>query len=94
MRTENTEKAAKWLHGELVAVGLLLQLAFNGDSDEEIDVTRQLMKDMNMPTTLAEIDYDTSKESIDFYLDAISQAGNVTTEEEKNKLREAVRQIL
>lgn len=94
MRTENTEKAAKWLHGELVAVGLLLQLAFNDDSDEEIDVTRRLMKNLNMPTTLAEVDYDTSAESIDFYLNAIAAAGNVTTDEEKAKLREAVKQIL
>ncbi|WP_165443930.1 iron-containing alcohol dehydrogenase [Lachnoclostridium sp. Marseille-P6806] len=94
MRTENTEKAARWLHGELVAVGLLLQLAFNGDSDEEIDVTRRLMKDMNMPTTLAEIGYDTSEESLALYLNSIAEAGNVITEGGKAKLKEAVKQIL
>lgn len=94
MRTYNTEKAKPYLHGEIVAVGLLLQLAFNNAPEEEITATRKLMADMNMPTTLKDIDYDTSKDSIDFYLSHIAADGNVKSEEEKAQLQKAVREIL
>ena len=49
---------------------------------------------MNMPTTLKDIDYDTSKDSIDFYLSHIAADGNVKSEEEKAQLQKAVREIL
>lgn len=95
MRTHNTEASAPYLHGEIVAVGLLMQQAFNGDSPEEVDKTRQLMKDMDMPLTLKEIGFDaSSEERMKFYLETIASDGHLTTAEERDRLKEAVKVIL
>lgn len=43
------------LHGEIVAVGVLMQMIFNGDSEEEYNKIYNMMKAMNMPMTLQDI---------------------------------------
>lgn len=94
MRNYNTEKSASYLHGELVAVGLLIQMAFNRMSHEEIKKVRSVMRYMNMPLTLSDIGYDTTEKSLDFFLHIIAEASNIYTAEEKRHLRNALAEAL
>ena len=54
LRTYFGSEAKSWLHGELVAIGLLLQLVYNGASDR-VPELRDFMQSMNMPVTLGQI---------------------------------------
>ena len=54
MRTLYAQRAAGYLHGELVAIGLVMQLVYNGDETEAARV-RQLMRQLGMPATLPEV---------------------------------------
>lgn len=90
MRTYNTENSLAFLHGELVAVGLLIQMYFNHDTQEEIDAVHDLMRDLEMPLTLKDVNYDISEESLHRLADAIMRGCNVTSAEEKDTLWQAV----
>lgn len=94
MRNYNTEKSAPFLHGEIVAVGLLVQMAFNGFPKETVDEVRLAMKTMHMPCTLKELGYEPSAEHMDFYLEKLSENSNIYTDGEKVRLSEAVKQII
>lgn len=94
MRNHNTEKSASYLHGELVAVGLLIQMAFNKMSHDELEKVRSAMRYMNMPLTLSDIGFDTSDESLSFFLDTIAKASNIYTAQEKENLSKALAQAL
>lgn len=50
-----TKEAAQYLHGEIVAIGILIQMAYNGSSEDEIFMIISMMKEMEMPITLKEI---------------------------------------
>lgn len=54
MRTLYAQRAAGYLHGELVAIGLVMQLVYNGDADAAARV-RELMRQLGMPGSLPEI---------------------------------------
>lgn len=54
MRTFFTAEAAPYLHGELVAIGLLIQVVYNGTPDEA-DRLAAIMRAMGMPCSLAEL---------------------------------------
>lgn len=53
-RTYFHEEVAPFLHGEIVAVGLLAQLHYNG-WDKQIEGLRGIMRSMDMPLTLADL---------------------------------------
>ena len=55
------EYIKKWLHGEGVALGLLAQLVYNGE-DNQVEELKRLMKEFDMPCSLAEIGINTSPE--------------------------------
>ena len=84
MRTLYAKRAAGYLHGELVAIGLVMQLVYNGDGDEAAH-TQAFMRQLGMPGTLPEIGIERSDvgvEALAAYIndgefvpaDAISQA--------------------
>lgn len=52
------------LHGEIVGAGIPVQMAFNGNSQSEINILRNLLIEMNVPTRLEEINIEPSKENI------------------------------
>lgn len=54
IRTHYTLECAKWLHGELVAIGLLMQSSYNNDCDGT-RYLRSAMVEMGMPTSLADV---------------------------------------
>jgi len=47
----------KWLHGEIVGVGVLTQLAVNGSDDSYINKTRNLLKSIGAPVSLDELGF-------------------------------------
>lgn len=53
-RTFLTEDVANYLHGELVSIGLLLQTTYNGNLKQRDEILN-LMKKMDMPTSLSDL---------------------------------------
>ncbi len=87
-RTLFPVKARHALHGELVAIGLLTQLMYNGD-EAGMKSFREGMKRYGMPVTLSEVGLPTDDETMDryFHLIADSSAMAGTTDEEKERMR-------
>lgn len=59
LRTFFGSETKPWLHGELVAIGLIMQLVYNG-TPEKTEELRGFMRSMRMPCSLAEIGIYTS----------------------------------
>ncbi|MGB4137361.1 MAG: iron-containing alcohol dehydrogenase [Microbacterium sp.] len=53
VRAEVPEVRPRFLHGEIVGVGILIQKMFNGEDSED---TRSLMQRMGAPTTIADLE--------------------------------------
>ena len=64
MRTHFTQEAKPYLHGEIVAIGDCLQLAFNGHP-EQVAPFRDFMRSMNMPLTLEDIIVSVERRPLD-----------------------------
>jgi glycerol dehydrogenase len=62
-------EAAPYLHGERVAFGVLVQLAFENAPMEEIRTVMDYMASVGLPMTLAEVGVKASKEKIDIMTD-------------------------
>ncbi len=93
VRTHFTQEAKDYLHGEIVAVGDILQLAFNGHP-EQIPAFRAFMRSMNMPTTLQDIGIDpTSPKMGNLFQDLFHSPFMEPTAENKAKLRTAMRYL-
>ena len=54
----------KYLHGEIVAVGIMAQLRANGAPREEIERLEALFQSMGVPTRLSQIDMDYDDEQL------------------------------
>ena len=78
MRNYNTEKAAAFLHGEIVAVGLMIQMTFNGYPESEIQKVRDLMAYMHMPLTLEDIQFEISPHGLDFFVSKVAEATSLS----------------
>ena len=63
LRSVYTDKVKEYYHGELVAIGLLLQTNFN-ENKEMHDQIKSLMIDMNMPISLGDLGIDGSDNRI------------------------------
>lgn len=59
----------RWLHGELVGVGVLCQMVLNGLPEEEILTRRSLMRSMGLPTCLNDLGIDTSPQGVRRFTD-------------------------
>lgn len=93
MRTNDDKNALRIMHGEWVALGLIVQKYFNQDSPEEIEAFISLMRDMNVPTTLKETGYDTSPASIKALEDDLIKKCAIAPEEEE-RVRQGVKLIV
>ncbi len=80
-----------YLHGELVALGLLAQLDYNNE-EEQVEPFRQRMKSFGMPTHLCEVGIDGTAEVLKMYykklLESSAMAG--TSDYERRKLRSSL----
>ncbi|NLD88392.1 MAG: iron-containing alcohol dehydrogenase family protein [Clostridiales bacterium] len=61
LRKHFTNEAISYLHGEIVAVGLLMQIYYN-QTPELVDVFRTFMKKLGMPTNVKELGLEPSEE--------------------------------
>lgn len=71
MRTLYPKRAASYLHGELVAIGLLMQSTYNGDDAQAADLAA-FMRDLGMPTSLLDLSVgrdDAGIEALCSYID-------------------------
>ncbi len=63
VRTYFTQEAKDYLHGEIVAVGLLAQLYYN-QTPEKVPEFKALMREMGMPASLQDIHVEPSEENL------------------------------
>ncbi len=93
MRRSFTKEAAGVMHGEIVAVGILMQLKFNEMDQSYVDEVRSLMEHMNLPTTLRQIGFEPTDANIRLLLDYLIPSTALTVQDEP-RLLEAIGQIL
>ncbi len=94
VRTHFTREAAPYLHGEIVAIGDLLQLAYNGHP-EQIPAYRDFMRSMEMPLSLSQIGVDPASPKLELlFQDLLHSPFLEATPENETKLRQALGYIL
>lgn len=88
-RTYFYEEAKDFVHGELVALGNIAQLAYDG---LDYKAMIALLKKMNLPTTFSEVNIPVCEESLQTFVDRMCAANviNDTSEESKARMREAL----
>ena len=79
LRTKFTKEALSYLHGEVVAIGLLTQLVYNTE-DELVAPFVNMMKQMGMPTALGDIGIETTKENFDLLYREMCKSNFVSDE--------------
>jgi len=94
MRNNNTQNSASHLHGEIVAVGILIQMAFNQYPQKEIDEIYNLMKYMDMPLNLNDLDYDITPDSLDLFFNILAASSNITSKEDLALLKKAIETVV
>lgn len=67
VRRSFTSEAKNMLHGEIVAVGVLMQLRFNQMPDSYISEVRDLMQYMSMPTCLSQLGIPVNHETLNIF---------------------------
>jgi len=93
VRTFFTKEAAPYLHGEIVAVGDVLQFAFNGHP-EQIPEFQSFLRKMNMPMTLKDLGIDTDSPKMeDLFQNLFHSPFMEPTPENEQKLREAMKYL-
>ena len=68
IRGQYVKDVRRWLHGEIVAVGILAQLRANGVPKTQYEAVRSLFRDIGMPLTLADLGMDTSEPAVDRFV--------------------------
>lgn len=94
MRRNFPETSAPSLHGEIVAVGVLMQFTFNGESEEHVEMYRNLMKEMGVPVSLGQIGFCDSPENRELLIDYLIKNASNGKEMDKNKLETSIDVIL
>ena len=94
-RTLYPEEVHDWLHGELVAIGMICQMAYNGESEEAVSAFKQQMCELGMPVALSQIGVPTDDASMDAYYEKIvnSSALAGVSDDEKARFRKALELI-
>lgn len=92
MRRAFTREAAHILHGELVALGVLMQLKFNRLEQGRIEQARTTMKLMGLPTTMKDVCFEPTEENVQRLVDYLIPATALSAEDEP-RLREAIAMV-
>ena len=79
-----------YLHGEMVGMGLIVQIAYNGEGDP--DAFRARMRELGMPTTLSDVGVAPTDENLTLLCNKVlaSTAMAGTTEGEQARFKEAI----
>ena len=88
------ESSKRYLHGEIVGVGLLLQNCYNNETEKNTDLLR-LMRKHCLPYRITDLGIERTEESFCKYFDRIknSSAINETSNEECARLELALRYL-
>lgn len=82
------------LHGEIVGVGVLLQLDFNGVPQDEYQRIFRLMKQMNMPLKLESVGVKSSEENVAKLINYIITTNKLTTCKDIRQLKKSFNRIV
>lgn len=88
---DDTRKA---MHGELVAIGVLLQMRFNGDPYWEIKRVRELMERMHMPVYLEDAGFVGTAENKNVLIEEIAKISGLESQKDMDSLICAFRDIV
>ncbi len=93
LRTLYFKECEEYLHGEIVATGLIMQLKYN-HNEEQIPGLKEYMKLMEMPMNLKELGLVCDRDTIGKLREKLAQSRFVEdTEEAKKNLEEAMKEI-
>lgn len=93
IRTHYFREAADFLHGEIVACGLLAQLAYNGDA-AGAERLRAFMRTMDMPERLSDMNVPSAPRDLDFICGLICGGESVPDDDaHRARLRESLEVI-
>ena len=94
-RTFLQKECKKYLHGELVAVGLIAQLYYNGEETEAMKFKEE-MKAIGFATTLSAMGVTVTEELFNKYYDAllVSSALKGYSQEKCERAKESLRKII
>ena len=95
VRTAFTREAADYLHGELVAIGLIAQLAYNGER-ETAEKFRERLRRLSLPASLGDLDFPIPASTVDDCAAFIgkSSAMKGASEEDHRRLRKALQLLI
>ena len=95
LRTLFPQEVRTFLHGELVAIGLIVQIAYNEDPTVTPQAFAAEMKKFKMPVTLVELGVPEGEETYQALFEHLvaSSAMKGTTEEEQTKLKRVLHLI-
>ncbi|MGJ7045206.1 iron-containing alcohol dehydrogenase family protein [Thermoanaerobacterium thermosulfurigenes] len=65
------QQQTEFLHGELVSLGLLIQMKFNGCSEEDIKNYKEFIKSIKLPTSLSDIGLNTDSPNMNLLYNGI-----------------------
>ncbi|WP_346907370.1 iron-containing alcohol dehydrogenase [Faecalicatena orotica] len=88
------EESKGALHGEIVAVGILMQMRFNGDPEEEYQNILSMMKEMNMPTKLKNIGVEPTEGNVAKLREYNIMKNNIVHEDDLKRLNLAFQEII
>lgn len=88
-----TEDTRDILHGEIVGTGILIQMAYNGNSQKEINNFKNFMIEMNIPTKLKELNINPNRKNISLIQKYLQKSCNIKNSGIK-RLIKSVEQIL
>ena len=92
-RTFFHRETKSFLHGEIVGVGLLPQLYFNGDFDN-IPFIRSLLQRLALPSSLRELNIEPTEENLQKIFDSILKTRFVKdTKEERDRMWGALQEL-
>lgn len=89
VRRSFTKEAAHMLHGEIVALGVLMQLKFNEMDSSYISDVRALMQHMKLPVTLTQLGIAPTVENINTLIDYLIPA-TALSENDRPRLQRAL----
>lgn len=90
-----TGEAAPYIHGEIVALALAAQLAYNGQP-EQIPELRTMLQQYGLPVLLTDMGVAPTQENLDLLYEDVVRSGSMETEGEEGarKLKQALRVLI
>ncbi|MCI6467141.1 MAG: iron-containing alcohol dehydrogenase [Faecalicatena sp.] len=91
IRREFVKEAKDILHGEIVGVGLIMQMYYNGDDPQEIENLKSFMEHFGMPMNLRDIHYEDTDDNRRKLIEYLTKSTNVTDVERLEKALEKIK---